>query len=119
MSLRIFWTFALSAALAALICSFAFGGQSGLEGMALGLAGTGFNLWALKAVIGLASAHSVNDMARRKGTLLIVLAFLMKLPVFIVLGLVAHRIGGPAPACFLLGLALVYLALVGWSLAKR
>jgi hypothetical protein len=119
MSLRLFWMIALCSAGTALIASRVFAGQAGLEGMALGLFGTAFNLWALKAVIGLSTTHSASELGRRKGTFLIVLAFLMKLPVFIVLGLVAHRVGGPAPGCFLLGLALVYLALVGWSLAKR
>lgn len=119
MSLRRFWQIAICAGVAALMASFAFAGTQGLEGMALGISGATFNLWALRAIIGLATANATSELGRRKGTLYIVLAFFIKLPLFIALGVTANRVGGPAPSCFLLGLGLVYFGLVGWSLARR
>jgi len=119
MTRRQVWILAGAIAFLALVASALIAGTNGLAGLAMGIAGSAFNLWALKAIIGLATPYSETEIARRKGTFLIVLAFLVKLPVFIALGLVANHLGGHAPGCFLLGLALVYLALVGWVLAGR
>ena len=101
------------------VISATVGRIKGLEGFILGTAGSAFNLWALWAIIGVASRSAAAGQPPRRGTFVIVLAFLVKLPVFIALGLLANRIGGAAPTCFLAGIGLVYSALVGWALAQR
>lgn len=99
--------------------AFGFGGLKGLEGLTLGAVGSLFNLGALWAIIRLVSAFVSAPKAEIRGTFVIVLAFLVKLPLFIGMGVLANRIGGPAMGCFLVGVALVYSALVGWMLASR
>lgn len=104
--------------LLACVLAFAVAGEIGLAGMALGLVGTGFSIVALWWVVRLTGGMAPMGAAPKLGASLAVLAFFVKLPIFIALGLVAQRLGGPAPACFLLGLGLVYSALVGWGLAS-
>ena len=85
--------------------------------MALGLAGTGFSVMALWWVIRFLGRPE-GDQGRRFATFLVVVAFFAKLPIYMVLAMLAQRIGGDARTCFFLGLGLVYLALVGWALAQ-
>lgn len=95
-----------------------YGRAEGLQGYALGLGATGFSIWALWRVVRLTGDAAEAGAPSRMGTSAIVLAFLVKLPVFILAGMLAHRIGNAAPPCFLLGLAGVYSALVAWALAN-
>lgn len=96
-----------------------FGGGKGLAGFALGLAASAFNLWALRAIVGLGARHAQSEETVRVSSALIVIAFFAKLPAFVLLGGWAWRIAGAAPTCFLVALGLVYSAFVGWALAKR
>ncbi|HRI43006.1 MAG TPA: hypothetical protein PLL78_09425 [Fimbriimonadaceae bacterium] len=112
------WRAHIGLGLLACVVTFAAAGEIGLAGMALGLVGTGFSIVALWWVVRLTGGLAPLGAAPRFGASLAILAFLAKLPIFIALGLVAQRLGGPAPGCFLLGLGLVYLALVGWALAS-
>lgn len=115
---RAFW---LCVAILAFLCialAAEFGGRTGLEGMLMGLFATSFSLLALWWAIRIGTARPGSAPATRVGTSVIVLAFFVKLPLFIALGTLAHRVGGHAPACFLAGLALVYCALVGWALLQ-
>ncbi len=105
-------------ALIAVGVAYALGGEKGLIGMTLGLFGTGFNLWAMWKVIVLIGKASEVGRPQRVGATLTALAFLVKLPLFVALGIVAQRLGGAAPGCFLGGLGLVYSALIGWSLIR-
>jgi nitrate/nitrite transporter NarK len=89
-----------------------------LAGLALGMGATGFSLWALWGVVQLLGRSAEVGTPPARGSSLVVLAFLVKLPLFVALGMLAHRLGGAAPACFLAGLGLVYFALVAWALAK-
>lgn len=111
------WGLAAATAIAAPLCWLA-GGPRGLAGLALGMAATGFSLWALWGVVQLLGRSAEAGAEPSKGSALVVLAFLVKLPLFVGLGLLAHRLGGSAGACFLVGLGLVYFALVAWALAK-
>lgn len=103
----------------ALIVASSLKGPIGAEGMALGLAISAFNLCALWGVIRLMGRASESNPRPTFGTVLVVLAFFVKLPVF-VLGLTyARSLGEGALTCFLLGVALVYSALILWALARR
>jgi hypothetical protein len=93
-------------------------GIKGGAGFTFGIIGAAFNLWALKAIIGLGANAAPYPKATKLAPALIVLAFFAKLPVFIGLGLICSRIGPPSLTCFLIGVALVYFSLVGWALAQ-
>jgi len=115
---KVFWLSVAGTAVAAIALSVTFGGVRGVEGILLGLSGSAFNLWALWAVIRLCGKLITTQKPERRGTFIVVLAFFVKLPLFILVGTLSYRLGGPAPACFLVGVALVYSALVGWVLAR-
>ena len=115
---RFIWPAIGAAAAALVVGAYLFGGVSGLQGAALGLCATGFSIGALWWIIRLSTGSEAGPKRTPVGTSLVVLAFFVKLPLFLALGTLAHRIGGHAPGCFLLGLALVYFALVGWALAQ-
>ncbi len=90
----------------------------GAQGYGMGLFGTAFSVIILKLTVGLAASASGSQRAG-KGSVFIVLAFLIKLPLFVGLAFMAHRLGGAAEPWFLGGLGLVYCALIGWAVAKR
>jgi|DewCreStandDraft_4_1066084.scaffolds.fasta_scaffold203845_2 hypothetical protein len=113
------WRAHVGLGLLACLLSFLIAGEVALAGMALGLVGTGFSILALWWVVRLTGGLAPLGAAPRFGASLTILAFLVKLPLFIALGFLAHRLGGPAPGAFLLGLGLVYFALVGWALASN
>lgn len=115
---RLVWPVIAVAAVALVVGAYLLGGMTGLQGALLGLAATGFSIAALWWIIRLSTGGVLGPKRTPVGTTLVVLAFFVKLPLFIALGTLAHRVGGNAPACFLLGLALVYFALVGWALAQ-
>lgn len=96
--------------------AFGLGGPIALAGFGLGLAATAFSVTVLWLVIRLWTESAARS---RFVTLAVVVAFLLKLPLFVLLGNAAQALGPPAPACFLGGLALVYSALVGWALIPR
>ena len=108
---------ALGSVLGALGCA-AYGSLAGQAGYALGLLGTGFSVAALWGVVKLVGRSATPDAPPSRGTAVVVLAFLVKLPLFVGAGVLAHRLGGRAPTCFLVGLGLVYFALVAWALAQ-
>jgi len=113
------WRFLVGIAMLALILSWLTAGAAGLSGMALGLFATSFSVIALWGVVRTCSGAASAGFAGRFGVVLTVLAFLVKLPLFVILGMWAQNLGAGAAACFLAGLGLVYLALVGWALASR
>lgn len=95
------------------------GGAKGLEGGLLGEGGSLFNVGAWWAVIHLMATYVHAPNPERRGTFIVLAAFLIKLPLFAAMALMANRIGGPALGCFLAGVCLVYFDLVGWALAGR
>ena len=107
--------------LVAIFLGFAWakGGDTGLAGMAIGLAGVSFNVWALWGMVRYIGRTFANERTTKLGTFVIMLLFFMKLPILIGLVLVTRRLGGAAPSCFLGGLALVYSTLIGWAVVER
>jgi len=105
-------------ALSACIGAFLYSPSAG-TGMVLGVLGTSFSLVVLWLSIGLAGRMASTEQTPRAGTFLLLLAFFVKLPLFGGLILLSQRIGGDAPTCFLLGLALVYSAMVGWAQVRN
>lgn len=108
----------LGVALVAILGAFLARGGQGAAGMALGLTGTGFSVTALWLLIKQLGKVPADSRRSKTTSILIVIAFFAKLPLYMVVGILAYRIGGGAPTCFLLGIALVYFALVGWALAQ-
>jgi len=98
--------------------AFLIAGGNGWAAYLLGAGTSTLNLWAWYALIGLAGRVSVETESPRGGTLLVFLAFLMKLPVVVALYYAVNRVGGGVSTCFLTGTLLVYLALAGWALGK-
>jgi hypothetical protein len=93
-------------------------GVSGLAGMTLGLVSGGFGafvLWQLIQLVGKAMTVGGNT---RTGTVVTVLAFFAKLPLYIFAGMLATRLGHGAFSCFLTGVVLVYFGLIAWALAR-
>jgi hypothetical protein len=116
-----FWVWCSALLLAALAASWWQEGAVGAMGYGLGIAATAFNLAGLVGIVRLTGRHMEGrsgDRRSKVGAFLIVLAFFMKLPLFVGLGMVAWWLGGGAPTCFLIGLGLVY-SLFGWALLKR
>ena len=92
---------------------FAVGGWRGAAGFALGLFATGFGIAVWWMVVSLIASLARQDAKPQRGTTLVILAFLIKLPLFIAAVFLAFKLGGAARACFGVGLCQVYLALVG------
>jgi len=94
------------------------GGSTAGQGYAMGLGGTAFSVLALKWIIG-TMANAATGIKPGLGTLWVVLAFFVKLPVFVTLAMASHRVGGDAPTGFAAGILLVYSALVGWAVRRE
>lgn len=94
------------------------GGSKGLQGMMLGLGAAGFGVTALVLITNLVGTLAKYGAAKRSGTALIVLAFLLKIPLFLVVGGVAIKTGGAAIPCFAGAVMLVYFSLVAWAAAR-
>jgi hypothetical protein len=107
------------AAIVGLVACYVVVGQKGAAGFALGLAGTGFNNWATWGVIALTGPAPKTEAGVRWRAGFNVFAFLLKLPLWVGFVLLARRIGEGALPCFLVALALVYFATIGWALARR
>lgn len=117
MTVRTLLVLAVVASLAGFAFCYSVGGVKGLTGFGLGLFSTGFGLAVWWYITGLI-CHGVQRGAKPMfGSIVIVLAFLCKLPLFLAAANLAIKIGGDARGCFLGGLGLVYCCLVGRSLA--
>lgn len=86
--------------------------------MALGILAGTFSFWALWRIVLLLGTISEETASSRLGWVLPTLAMLMKVPVLVAGWTGANQAGGAAPTCFLLGIAMVYCALVGWAVAS-
>jgi len=114
------WRIGLTVGLIATLICYFVAGPKGATGMALGIFGTSFSMLALLGIIRLAekvAAHPGADVQPSFGSSLAVLAFLVKLPVVVGLGMYAQSLGTVPMNCFLWGLGLVYFAMVGWAQA--
>jgi hypothetical protein len=104
--------------IAALVVSFAIGGPKAAGGMGLGILATLFSLIALSWVVGIV-ARPLSEPAEARGrTAFIIFCFLLKVPLLGAAWWLSQRLGDPAPGHFIAGLFLVYLALVGWAIAR-
>jgi heme/copper-type cytochrome/quinol oxidase subunit 1 len=103
------------ASLIAVGISYAVAGNLGAIGMACGILGTAFNMFALWLIVRLLGGTMADRPLPKFGAFATVVMFLIKLPVLILLGFAMQRLGEVALTHFLIGLGLVYFALVGWS----
>lgn len=93
-------------------------------GMGLSAAVISIGGWWLIIRLGVRSATAPADArihGRRNRTFafLSVLAFLMKLPLFVLLAILTHRLGPVADTGFLIGMGLVYSALIGQAILRN
>lgn len=102
-------------ALASVGISYTVAGNLGAIGMACGIVGTAFNLFALWLIVRLLGNTMADKPLPKFGAFATVVMFLIKLPVLFLLGFAMRSLGVVALNHFLIGLGLVYFALVGWS----
>jgi hypothetical protein len=115
---RLFTIFGICTVLA-FVLSFAFGGQKGLYGMALGLGSTGFNILAFRFALWVVGRTVKETRQTDSAAVFGVMALFVKLPIWCVSAMIAQKAGGMVLNCFLIGLGLVYLAATGWVIAKN
>lgn len=94
-------------------------GREALYGYALGLIATGICIGGLWLGIVLMGRAYRDEPTYRGGMGMIVLILLVKLPFFVWAADRARGLPEPGPGGFLAGLALVYCALVWWTVARR
>ncbi|GMV88742.1 MAG: hypothetical protein AMXMBFR81_16730 [Chthonomonas sp.] len=112
------WRTWVASAISACAASGYVSGAAGAYGMALGLFATTFSILALWGVVRLLGDWCRDRPPSTAMQFVLILAFLFKFPLLWAAWVVATRIGDMAPSCFLMGLGLVYSALVGWVLAQ-
>lgn len=95
-----------------------FGPKEAL-GFALGLAATALSLGGWKLLLGMMAKWDEPSRVPKLAAIFVLLVFFVKLPLFVVAVKAAYALGGPAPTWFLIGLAWVYSALVGWAAIFR
>ncbi len=104
----------------AFVCliSYVVGNQLGLVGFALGWFATTFCLVVLWLIIGLLGQQVTSTGKPPPAATWIIVAFFIKLPIFVLSAKIVQSMGGVAPTFFLVGLGLVYFWLIGWAVAK-
>ena len=107
-----------AAAVVLLIACALLRGPIGAAGFALALVGAGLNLWAWWAIVGLAGMAATEGGTPRLGFSLVVLAFLVKLPVFVGLFFLARNLGNSAVGPFIFGTILVYFSVTTWAATR-
>jgi len=100
------------------VISFVEGGVPGLAGWLVGVGASAFNLWAMWMAIRLLGTLFAKNPATHKGGPILVLAFLIKLPVFVVAGMSAQRLGSTASTAFIVAIGLVYSLMVWWASSR-
>ena len=117
MAKRVFqdWRIGVLAAIFLLASSFVWQGTLAIAGLALGLFATTFSLVFLWLAVLQTGKLATENAKTYRGGVVVGLGFLIKLPLFVGLGMVAQGLGGVAPTWFLIGLGVVYFALVGWA----
>jgi len=115
---RLALSFAIGAVIA-LALSYVFGGTAGLYGMVLGLGSTGFNFIAFRMALWVVGRTVKETRQVDSAGIFGVMALFVKLPVWCVCAVIAQKAGGMVLNGFLIGLGLVYLAAIGWVIAKN
>ncbi len=108
----------MAGAVLALAAAVIVDGPRGAAGMALGLCGAAIGVAGIAMVVGRIGHEAPLGSKGRYGVVFPVLVFLMKLPVYAALGMLANRLGGAAFGCFLSGIVLVYFGVVAWASAR-
>ena len=103
----------------ALALSACIGDIKGLQGMAMGLVGAIFGVAALWMLIKWLGTAATAGASPRLGSLLTLLAFAAKIPLYVVLWRLSSAIGGSASGCFIAGVVLVYFAVVAWAVSAE
>ena len=114
------WKSSLICSILATAITYGFAGPNGAIGMALGILGTAGNMAAIYwmgGLIGLAASDSGEEEKPSLGSTLTVIAFLAKLPILVFMGMYVQKLSPVAHTCFLLGLGLVYCAMIWWAVA--
>lgn len=104
---------------ALVVAAYAWGGVPGMAGASLGLVGTTVSVWGTWTGIKWVGRIMADGSPGWQGAVAPVAALVIKLPVILGTMMLANRIGPPAPAWFLAGLALVYSALVWWAVSRH
>lgn len=115
---RLFIAFAAGSLLALLI-SYLAGGQPGLVGMSMGLGSTAFNFGAFRLALWVVGRTVKETKQVDSAGIFGVMALFVKLPIWCVCAMIAQKAGGMVLNGFLIGLGLVYLAAIGWVVAKN
>jgi hypothetical protein len=110
--------FVLLALASALIYCHRLGGQPAIYSLMLGIIATAFSIAVIWGLILISTGSPPTTAGARATTVVIVIAFLLKAPILISFWGLASAAGESARSCFLIGLGLVYCALVGWALAR-
>lgn len=92
-------------------------GLPGVGGMGLGLGSALFGVFGIRLAIGLLESASAGGRPGGFGVLVSTLGFAAKIPLYVVCGWLAQRMGNSAFGCFLAGIVLVYSATVVWAAA--
>jgi len=109
----------LAMAFAAMVVAGGVGGFRGVAGMALGVGSGMFGALVLWRLILLFGAVATSGRSTKLGIVTTILAFFAKLPLYILCGMLAARIGHPAFGSFLAGLVLVYFCLIAWAVGRN
>ncbi|HSI73510.1 MAG TPA: hypothetical protein VK934_10060 [Fimbriimonas sp.] len=107
--------------LVALVCvalSAAFGGVMGLAGMSIGLAAATVGVFALVGFTKLFAEAAAEGANPKQGAFFTALAFVVKIPLYILAFKAAELLGGAAPTCFIAGVVVVYSCLVTWGMTR-
>lgn len=102
---------------AAVGLSAAVAGPEGAAGMALSLLATGFGAVMLVQIVRILSSTQASSENRPAGNIWLVGGFLLKFPAIFGAMFSAYLLGPWSIGCFIVGMLLVYSALVGWALA--
>lgn len=102
-----------------LLLAFLICGPIGLQGMALGLIGTGVVIGGTAGVVTILTRAARNEGVSPALGILVVIGFLTMLPIFFVTVWMVRSLPDPGPPCYLAGMALVYCALIGWAQSAR
>jgi hypothetical protein len=86
--------------------------------MTMGLAAATVGVYAIWGLSGLLLQAAKEGGNPKQGAFLTLLAFLIKIPAFLLLFALSQRIGNPAPACYIAGIVVVYSASVVWGMTR-
>ncbi len=102
----------------AVLLAYVARGAVGAQGMALGIIGTGTNFLALWMAVSLTGFNPSKDPSVRPEMVVRGLVLLASLPGILVCMRLSHALGSVADSCFLVGLGVVYSAMIWWGVLR-